>query len=89
MKKIIFTVLLCDIMLIGLVGCTQAEIVGIPKGYIEQAEYYDKDGFQDYTHYAKYVYPFKEIITDNKEYKNVTNEDIENIKEYLIIFTIL
>ena len=28
MKKTIFIVLLCDIILIGLVGCTQSEIVG-------------------------------------------------------------
>lgn len=50
-------------------GCaSQADSVGIPKGYIEKEEHYDKDGFQDYTDYAKYIYSSKDIIVNDDKY---------------------
>ena len=48
-------------------GCSQSKMVGIPDGYIDKEEYYDKDGFQDYTDYAKYQYDSKDVIINNKE----------------------
>ena len=48
-------------------GCSQSKMVGIPDGYIDKEEYYDKDGFQDYTDYAKYMYDSKDVIINNKE----------------------
>ena len=65
-----------------LTGCSQADIVGIPKGYIEKFEFYDKEGFQDYTDYAKYIYSDNKHFINNSEYKKVSDDDIENIKGY-------
>lgn len=54
----------------------------IPKGYTIKEEYFDKNGFQDYTDFAKYTYPNKEIVTNNKQYKKITEKDINEIKGY-------
>ena len=51
MKKILVVVLI--LLLTSCGGTMNAEI---PKGYISKTEYYDKDGIQDHTDYAKYVY---------------------------------
>lgn len=54
----------------------------IPKGYTAKEEYFDKNGFQDYTDFAKYTYSNKEIITNNKQYRKITEKDIDEIKGY-------
>ena len=59
-----------------------AEYLGIPKGYIEKYEYWDEEGFQDYTDYAKYIYPNKDIVIMSDGFNIVKNEDKENIKPY-------
>ena len=75
-------VIVLIVLFVLLVGFSQANIVGIPKGYIKKYEYYDKDGFQDYTDYAKYVYTDKNIVIKSGNYKIVTKDDVENIKGY-------
>ncbi len=72
------------ILVLLITGCSMQDNnnVRIPKGYIDSQEYFDKDGFQDYTDYAKYIYSSKNVIVDNKEYKKITSEDIENIIGY-------
>ena len=68
-------------------GCSQSKMVGIPDGYIDKEEYYDKDGFQDYTDYAKYMYDSKDVIINNKEYKKIEQDDIQNIIGYFEDFS--
>ena len=68
-------------------GCSQSKIVGIPDGYIGKEEYYDRNGFQDYTDYAKYMYDTKDIITSDKEYKKIELDDIQNIVGYFENFS--
>ena len=68
-------------------GCSQSKMVGIPDGYIDKKEYYDKDGFQDYTDYAKYLYASKDVIINNKEYKKIEQDDIQNIIGYFEDFS--
>jgi hypothetical protein len=65
----------------------QSKIVGIPDGYIDKEEYYDQDGFQDYTDYAKYMYETKDIITSNKDYKKIEQDDVQNIVGYFEDFS--
>ena len=79
MKKFIIFALT---FLILLTGCSQAEIVGIPKGYIEKYEFYDTEGFQDYTDYAKYIYKDENKVIKSDGYKEITIDDVENIKGY-------
>lgn len=55
----------------------------IPKGYINKEEHYDINGFQDYTDYVKYTYDSKDVILNNNDYKKVTSNDFESIKNYL------
>lgn len=78
-KKIILSLMLVFFT----IGCvSQSDYAEIPKGYTDNEEYYSKDGFQDHTDYAKYIYSSPEIITDNDKYEEVKEEDITNIKGY-------
>ena len=54
----------------------------IPDGYISSETYNDPDGFRDYTDYHKYFYDSSEKFEDNKNFSEVTVEEIENIKSY-------
>lgn len=84
MRKIVFVILH---LIFIVTGCYNTEIIEIPKGYIEKKEYFDEDGFQDYTDYAKYVYPSKEVVINNKEYKKISEDDIDNVKGYFENFS--
>ena len=55
---------------------------GIPIGYIDKEEYYQEDGFQDYTDYAKYTYSSDIFIKINYKFRKLKEEDIDNIKGY-------
>lgn len=80
MKK---TFILLIILVFFIIGCNYtSDDIGIPKGYTDKKEYFDKSGFQDYTDYAKYTYPEKDIITKDNDYKIISQDDIENIKGY-------
>ena len=85
MKKIC---LLLIILMFAMTGCSQSKMVGIPDGYIDKEEYYDKDGFQDYTDYAKYVYDSKDVIISNEDYKKLKQDDIQNIVGYFEDFSV-
>lgn len=80
MKKVMILSLM---LIIIITGCyKRLDNVEIPKGYINQQEFYDENGFQDYTDYAKYIYSTQDIIVNNNKYKKITTEDAENIKCY-------
>ena len=83
MKKIY---LILIILLLS--GCTATNKY-IPKGYIEKEEHYDKEGFQDYTDYAKYIYNTKDIVSNNKDYNIVTSDNIEDLTEYFNEFKLV
>ena len=57
------------------------EIIG---GYNYKEEYYDEEGWQDFTDYCKYYYDSKadKKFKESSKYKKVENEDISNIIEY-------
>lgn len=80
LKKLLIIFII--ITIIVLISMSQSDIEGIPKGYTKKYEYYDKDGFQDYTDYAKYIYKDNNVIIKNNDYKQIKEGDIENIKEY-------
>lgn len=56
----------------------------VPRGYYEKQEYFDKEGFQDYTDYCKYYYTeeYDEKFAKNKDYSYVNEEDIPEIISY-------
>ena len=81
MKKI----LVVAVLILLLTGCGGTMNTEIPKGYISKTEYYDKDGIQDHTDYAKYVYD-KVIVENDNNYTKVSTDDIENIKSYFNYF---
>lgn len=80
MKKI--SLLIIIVMMIMTEGCSNSKLKDIPKGYIKSEEHFDKDGMQDYSDYAKYIYDNEEVITNNKEYKEITIDDIDNVVGY-------
>ena len=77
MKKILITIILILLLTAG--GGTM--YTEIPKSYISKTEYYDKEGIQDHTDYAKYGYD-KVIVENDDNYTKVSKDDIENIKSY-------
>lgn len=82
-RILIYNLMLLLILIFVITGCSsQGDIVEIPKGYNYKEEYYDENGFQDYTDYAKYIYPSQSVIINNDNYKKITKEDIEDIKGY-------
>ena len=43
-------------IMIFITGCDKGRYVDIPKGYVKSEEYFDKEGIQDFSDYAKYIY---------------------------------
>lgn len=78
MKKIyiIGTAIFC-ILIIGYILHDKA----IVKGYYDKSEYYDSEGFQDYTDYCKYYYKeeYDDKFSENKLYSLVKEDDISDI----------
>lgn len=79
MKK---NVLLIVGIMIFITGCNDGWYVGIPKGYVKSEEYFDKEGIQDSSDYAKYIYDNEEVIVNDDKYKKIGSDDIDNIKSY-------
>lgn len=53
----------------------------VPTGYISSYEYWD-DSFQDFTDYCEYYYDSDSAFENNRNYTEVTEDDLENIKGY-------
>lgn len=89
MKKvyIIMILILCSILLNCTYGCI-AILYGIPIGFKDKEEYYDEQGFREYTDYAKYIYSSKSIITNNRKYEIITNDNIDNVKSFFSDFSL-
>lgn len=66
-----------------LTGCTQWS--DIPKGYTDKAEYFDPDGFQDYTDYCWYEYD-RNPVQEDPRYHIVTESDVEEVQGYFANF---
>lgn len=84
MKKI--GLLIVGIM-IFITGCDSGRVIDIPKGYIKSEEYFDKEGIQDFSDYAKYIYDNEEVIVNDDKYKKISFDDIENIRSYFDDFS--
>lgn len=50
--------------------------------YTDSEEYYDKDGFQDYTDFCIYRYDSADEFIDSRLYDKVFENDVENIRSY-------
>lgn len=81
MKRILFIVipLLCCALF---TSCSQAFLNSIPSGYIGAEEHMDPEGFQDYVDYCKYFFDSTKKFENNKKYKMVSAEDVEEICGY-------
>jgi len=51
-------------------------------GYYNKEEYWDTNGFQDYTDYCKYYYNENTFFSENTSYKRVSITDIKTLKSY-------
>ena len=49
-------------IMIFITGCDKGRYVDIPKGYVKSEEYFDKEGIQDSSDYAKYIYNDEKVI---------------------------
>ena len=66
-------------------------VVDAPIGYYDKQEYFDKDGFQDYTDYCKYYYTEKDDIkfSENEDYCYIGGkEDISEVVNYFEDFEV-
>ncbi len=86
MKKLFLAIVLV-IVILATTGCSNSKIIGIPDGYINKEEHFDKEGIQDFTDYAKYIYGSEDVITGNKEYKKIEYNDIQNVVGYFEDFS--
>ena len=84
MKRTVFAVIILLVTVFTLNGCNHDK--NIPNGYINKEEYFDKNGFQDYTDYCKYYYSDKTPFEKDSSYQKVTESDIDNIKGYFSNF---
>ena len=59
----------------------------LPK-YESEEVYFDKEGFREYTDYAKYYYDdiTAEDLEENKYFNKVTETDVDNLKTYYYDF---
>jgi hypothetical protein len=85
MIRFIASVLLLTLLL-GMCAGMEAPPFGVPEGYMDKEEHFDKNGFQDYTDYCKYYYDSAEAFESNAFYEPVTDDDIENIRSYFMNF---
>ena len=65
-----------------LFGCGGLHENGVPSGYIDKEEHFQENGAQDYTDYCKYTYDSSDDFVGNKEYKQIDDKDIGEIKPY-------
>ena len=83
MKRLLSIVaLLIFLSFTFLSGCAADK--AILKGYSEKYEYFDPDGFQDFTDYCKYLYPKDADVTFKKStlYREMSQEDVSRIAGY-------
>ena len=69
-------------IMIFITGCDKGRYVDIPKGYVKSEEYFDKEGIQDSSDYATYIYNDEKVIVNDDKYKKISSDDIENIRSY-------
>ena len=69
-------------IMIFITGCDKGRYVDIPKEYVKSEEYFDKEGIQDFSDYAKYIYNDEKVIVNDDKYKKISSDDIENIRSY-------
>ena len=87
MKKIVYSIVMIIGMAICISGCSSFSDKAILKGYIDKEEYFDKEGFQDYTDYCKYYYEeSNNLFLESNIYSVVTKDNIENIRSYFTNF---
>lgn len=74
MKKCVFKISIVFILAVSTAfsGCIAVSGTNVPKGYTSAKEYFDKEGFQDYTDYCVYYYENAEAIISDKNYKLIT-----------------
>lgn len=55
---------------------------GIPDGYVSAVEYFDKESFQDYLDYCKYIYADSDAVPGRAGLSTVANQDIVTLAGY-------
>ena len=84
MKRIILTAVDFCIVSFVMFGCSIAP--DIPIGYVKKEEFYDKNGFRDYTDYCKYYYNDKKAFENHSRYRQISESDIDTISGYFSDF---
>lgn len=81
MKKFVSYCLIV-ITVVSLSGCRSSLDTNIIKEFSSKNEYYDSEGFKDYTDYAEYYYENSNKFSESKIYKKVSKIDIEELTEF-------
>lgn len=82
MKRIAWILYIC-FSVFCMNGCSVQS--DIPRGYVSKEEYFDKNGWQDFTDYCKYYYSSTPVMEDS-QYRMITESDVEDIKGYFSDF---
>jgi len=83
-KILVIIAIIFAILLISLfAACEMLQLLSdVPRDYVDCAEYFDENGFQDYTHYCWYQYADTNSVKLPARYKKVTDEEIPYIKSF-------
>lgn len=88
MKQIILTVVVFCILSFFMFGYLIIAHHGfnIPIGYIKKEEFYDKQGWMDFTDYCKYYYNNTTTFENNSTYRQISESDIDTVSGYFSDF---
>lgn len=85
MKKL-FALILCIMTFYTVTGCGGVPDSHIPGGYISSEEYWDEEGFQDYTDFCIFKYDSAHSFESRSGYSKITEDDIEKVAGYFSDF---
>ena len=79
---IILLAVICSVVALLLIWKSVFTDPNIPRSYTDYEEYYDPNGFMDWTDFCWYQYTSADSISWPEDYRQVTEDDILSIKGY-------
>ena len=82
LKRTLFAAAALCLCLLLLPGCSAARRLGIPKGYTEKDEHFDRSDSQDRTDWCRYRYEDAGPFEKDGKYRKMTAEEIGDVRGY-------
>ena len=82
LKRALSAAAMLCLCLLLLPGCSSARRLGIPKGYAEKDEHFDRSASQDRTDWCRYTYKDAEPFEKDERYRKISGTDVEDVRSY-------